>query len=124
MTRRERFQIAWFVLACCLFTGTINWAIANQAQEQPRLRLRGDFDVIPFDNGSVWYVRQGAIQAIWAVPRDQQERLGMATKVYGAGFEINCPDEVTTILEKVYAADMAELNELQKRIQEVRQANE
>lgn len=125
MTRRERWQIAWFVLACCSVTVAINWAVAQkiaQPTAQPRLKLRGDFDVITFENGSTWYLKQGSLNAIWAIPRDQQEKLGVKTKMYGNGYEISIPEEVVDILDDLYSADIEELQELKQQLEESRQA--
>ena len=118
MTRRERLQIYWFIIACCVVTGAINWSVA-QAPSQPTLRQTGGFDPLVFKNGSIWYLREGTINAVWAIPpADQDEMGGVKTKIYGTGYEVNSFDDVNAILDQIYASKIAEYEEMRRRIEE------
>ena len=129
--RRTTKQFGSWVICLCVLLGTfavLIWAeyraVARpdiEPQPQPRLRMRGDFDIIEFANGSQWYLKQGSINAIWGVPRGDQERLGFKTKIYGTGYEVTINKEITQILEELYRGDQEELQELIDRLEEVEQ---
>ena len=116
MTRRERWQIAWFVFACMAVTIAINWAIAQNVA-QPRVPMRvGAFDFFEFENGSQWYLRKDSIQAIWGVPRGDQEKLAFKTKLFGNGYVITLPYEVRDVVDTMYAEQINELNAYREQL--------
>lgn len=119
MTRREKWQFAWFVIACCSVTVAINWAVAQTISRdpQPRLPMRGDYEVFEFSNGAQWYIKRGSIHAIFGAPRDQHEKLGFKTKVYGSGFQITLPYEVIEVVDELYRGDIEHLQSIREELQ-------
>ena len=127
MTRRERWLWAFFLIAGCAVSISVNWADAQrfkqqkiQRDPQPRLPMRGDFEVFEFENGSQWYIKRGSINAIWGVPPADQERLGMKTKIFGVNYQITLPYDVIEVVDELYREDIEQLQEIRKQIQKIR----
>lgn len=108
------------VIVVAIIAMWMGFALAQtDVEPQPRLRLRGNFDVIEFANGSQWYLKEGSVQAIWGVPRDQQKKLGFKTKIYGSSYNITLNKEITDILRQLYRNDQEQLQELLDRIDQI-----
>ena len=115
MTKTERSHWLLSVVLSVVLGTHLMWTFAIDAQSpQPMAptRWQDNFDIITFENGSVWYLRQGSIQAIWAVPHDDQEKLGYKTKIYGSGFDVMAPYEVNVILKSLAESERRQLDKL------------
>lgn len=123
MTGTERSHYTLTVIIAVTLLTHLSWSWAAPQDEddvmaQPRLLMREGYQFLEFDNGSQWYLRNDSVQAIWGVPPDEQEKMGFATKIFGNGYEIVIPYNVTEVVDQLYESEIERMKALRAKIKQ------